>query len=171
MPFILCGFGTAANVCRRVICSYRIYCFCARTSLLHSAARFRLHLRRRNLRTLALRARVRSPDGVPRSSGRANPSSFFGGFGTAANVCYRAINSYRIYCFLHATFSFVRCRQVSPYSIRRNLRTPALRARVRSPDGVPKQKDCISQSFCFGTPSGTRTLDTLIKSQVLYQLS
>jgi len=23
----------------------------------------------------------------------------------------------------------------------------------------------------FGTPSGTRTLDTLIKSQVLYQLS
>ena len=25
--------------------------------------------------------------------------------------------------------------------------------------------------FCHGTPSGTRTLDTLIKSQVLYQLS
>ena len=25
--------------------------------------------------------------------------------------------------------------------------------------------------FGFGTPSGTRTLDTLIKSQVLYQLS
>ena len=25
--------------------------------------------------------------------------------------------------------------------------------------------------YCDGTPSGTRTLDTLIKSQVLYQLS
>ena len=25
--------------------------------------------------------------------------------------------------------------------------------------------------YLYGTPSGTRTLDTLIKSQVLYQLS
>ena len=30
---------------------------------------------------------------------------------------------------------------------------------------------CFHKCYCFGTPSGTRTLDTLIKSQVLYQLS
>ncbi len=41
---------------------------------------------------------------------------------------------------------------------------------------VPSKTTCmINQSSRFvnilGTPSGTRTLDTLIKSQVLYQLS
>ena len=35
-----------------------------------------------------------------------------------------------------------------------------------------KQKtDEINDSTGFGTPSRTRTVDTLIKSQVLYQLS
>ena len=29
----------------------------------------------------------------------------------------------------------------------------------------------FSETFLSGTPSGARTLDTLIKSQVLYQLS
>ena len=31
--------------------------------------------------------------------------------------------------------------------------------------------DLMVEVCCFGTPSGARTLDTLIKSQVLYQLS
>ena len=34
-----------------------------------------------------------------------------------------------------------------------------------------KKAQAYSLGFCFGTPSGARTLDTLIKSQVLYQLS
>ena len=34
-----------------------------------------------------------------------------------------------------------------------------------------KQKTAYHLTSGFGTPSGTRTLDTLIKSQVLYQLS
>ena len=33
------------------------------------------------------------------------------------------------------------------------------------------KKDLISQANRHGTPSGARTPDTLIKSQVLYQLS
>ena len=33
------------------------------------------------------------------------------------------------------------------------------------------KKDLISQINQYGTPSGARTPDTLIKSQVLYQLS
>ena len=34
-----------------------------------------------------------------------------------------------------------------------------------------KEKSLCNTGFLFGTPSGARTLDTLIKSQVLYQLS
>ena len=34
-----------------------------------------------------------------------------------------------------------------------------------------KEPHCVKRSAAIGTPSGARTLDTLIKSQVLYQLS
>jgi hypothetical protein len=34
-----------------------------------------------------------------------------------------------------------------------------------------KEKALAKQGLFVGTPSGARTLDTLIKSQVLYQLS
>ena len=37
--------------------------------------------------------------------------------------------------------------------------------------GIFSPKGAISGTLEDGTPSGTRTLDTLIKSQVLYQLS
>ena len=36
---------------------------------------------------------------------------------------------------------------------------------------ISYKKDLISQVTSYGTPSGARTPDTLIKSQVLYQLS
>ncbi len=36
---------------------------------------------------------------------------------------------------------------------------------------ITKKQNTKRRSALFGTPSGTRTLDTLIKSQVLYQLS
>ena len=36
---------------------------------------------------------------------------------------------------------------------------------------VKKEPRCVKHSAVIGTPSGARTLDTLIKSQVLYQLS
>ena len=40
------------------------------------------------------------------------------------------------------------------------------------PKTVNKKSESIDSDFYTGgTPSGTRTLDTLIKSQVLYQLS
>ena len=42
-------------------------------------------------------------------------------------------------------------------------RTPVFGVRGRCLDRLTNEPD--------GTPSGTRTLDTLIKSQVLYQLS
>ena len=35
----------------------------------------------------------------------------------------------------------------------------------------PKEKTPVSGVFSFGAPPGTRTLDPLIKSQLLYQLS
>jgi hypothetical protein len=37
--------------------------------------------------------------------------------------------------------------------------------------GTKKPLETLCFKRLFGTPSGTRTLDTLIKSQVLYQLS
>ncbi len=39
---------------------------------------------------------------------------------------------------------------------------------IKRTEHIPRRNDV---RFFYGTPLGTRTLDTLIKSQVLYQLS
>ena len=59
----------------------------------------------------------------------------------------------------------------SPLQSLQGLHRPfRVRARVRGFIKKQKRRNTI-RLFCFGTPSGARTLDTLIKSQVLYQLS
>ena len=45
------------------------------------------------------------------------------------------------------------------------------RVRTPVPDCKYRKTDTVWYLFFDGTPTGARTLDTLIKSQVLYQLS
>ena len=49
--------------------------------------------------------------------------------------------------------------------------TSAARAEKQKPDIRIKEKNLTSKREVFGAPAGTRILDPLIKSQMLYQLS
>ena len=68
-------------------------------------------------------------------------------------------NKHQLRCIIPAISNFVKEDCGDPYRIRTDV------------NGVRGR--CLNHltNGPFGTPSGTRTLDTLIKSQVLYQLS
>ena len=55
--------------------------------------------------------------------------------------------------------------RLSPFAV-----TP-FRVRTPVPNYRHRKTDTKRYLFFYGTPTGVRTLDTLIKSQVLYQLS
>ena len=71
---------------------------------------------------------------------------------------------------------FVKGKSGDPYRIRtdvKGVRGLCLNHLTNGPFAYTLYQKHTAQPYavCRGTPSGTRTLDTLIKSQVLYQLS
>ena len=58
-----------------------------------------------------------------------------------------------------------------PYRIRTDVNGVRGRCLNHLTNGPYRKSPAIGSVISYGTPSGTRTLDTLIKSQVLYQLS
>ena len=58
-----------------------------------------------------------------------------------------------------------------PYRIRTDVKGVRGLCLNHLTNGPYRKSPAIGSVISYGTPSGTRTLDTLIKSQVLYQLS
>ena len=58
-----------------------------------------------------------------------------------------------------------------PYRIRTDVKGVRGLCLNHLTNGPYRKSPAVESVIFYGTPSGTRTLDTLIKSQVLYQLS
>ena len=101
----------------------------------------------------------------------SHPTSIFGA--CELNFCVRYGNRWTLtpistnYIYMLTTF-----RSITAYQHARAFKKGGDPYRIRT-DVKGVRGLCLNHltNGPFGTPSGTRTLDTLIKSQVLYQLS
>ena len=82
-------------------------------------------------------------------------------------------NQASIYSFLLVA-GYLRCTEIIPQNdgnFMCRVSIPNKKSIFPSPRKIQKAKTLAYTRVFFGAPSGTRTRDTLIKSQVLYQLS